>query len=102
MQYLKTRVTFHYRHLVYLSETLRLQVHVFMFMNKISMSQTCLYNISYKKATTSRYRGHPAIERFHVTTSLRRETESSCHVGVRRDRSFYGDLHEMSNASNMC
>ena len=36
-----------------------------MFINKISMSQTCLYNISYQKAvdftTTSRYRGHSAI-----------------------------------------
>ena len=26
--------------------------------------------------------------------SLRRKTENSCHVGVQRDRSFYGDLHE--------
>ena len=23
------------------------------------------------------------------------KTEHSCHVGVQRDRSFYGDLHEM-------
>ena len=42
----------------------------------------------------------PIIERFHVTSSplrLRRKTENSCHVGVRRDRSFSGDLHEMSD-----
>ena len=37
----------------------------YMFMNKISMSQTCLYNFSYKKSyriftTTSIYRGHLA------------------------------------------
>ena len=37
-----------------------------MFMNNVSMSQTCLYNISYKKAThiytpSSRYKGHSAI-----------------------------------------
>ena len=25
------------------------------------------------------------------------KTENSCHVGVQRDRRFYGDLHEMSN-----
>ena len=28
---------------------------------------------------------------------LRRKTENSRHVGVQRDRSFYGDLHEMSD-----
>ena len=27
---------------------------------------------------------------------LRRKTENSRHIGVQRDRSFYGDLHEMS------
>ena len=27
---------------------------------------------------------------------LQRKTENSCHFGVQRDRSFYGDLHEMS------
>ena len=40
------------------------------------------------------------IERFHVTSSplrLRRKTKNSHHVGVQRDRSFYGDLHEMSD-----
>ena len=39
------------------------------------------------------------IEHFHVMSSLlrlRRKTENSCHVGV-RDRSFYGDLHRMSD-----
>ena len=38
----------------------------YIFMNKISMSQTCLYTISYQIATgfftpTSHYRGHSAI-----------------------------------------
>ena len=28
---------------------------------------------------------------------LRRKTENSHHVGVQQDRSFYGDLHEMSD-----
>ena len=28
---------------------------------------------------------------------LRRKTENSRHVGVHRDRSFYGDWHEMSD-----
>ena len=40
------------------------------------------------------------IERFHVTSSpsrIRRKTENSRHVGVQRDRSFYGDLHETSD-----
>jgi len=35
-----------------------------------------------------------------VTSSpsrLRRKTENSRHVGVQRDRSFYGDLHERSD-----
>ena len=39
------------------------------------------------------------VEHFHVTSSplrLRSKTENSCHVGV-RDRSFYGDLYEMSD-----
>ena len=38
-------------------------------------------------------------ERFHVMSSpsrLQRKTENSRHVGV-RDRSFYGDLHKMSD-----
>ena len=43
-----------------------------MFMNKISMLQTCLSNISYKKVldftTTSRYRGNSAI--VHHNTSF--------------------------------
>jgi len=30
-----------------------------MFMNKISTSQTCLYNFSYKKATCTRYLQQP-------------------------------------------
>ena len=43
-----------------------------MFINKISMSQTCLYSISYQKAmyriftTTSRYRGHSTIVRHNT------------------------------------
>ena len=40
------------------------------------------------------------IERFHVTSlpsRLRRKTENSRHFGVQRDRSFFGDLHEMSD-----
>ena len=28
---------------------------------------------------------------------LRRKTDNSRHVGVQRDRSFYGDLHELSD-----
>ena len=43
------------------------------------------------------------IERFHVTSSpsrLRRKTENSRHFGV-RDRSFYGDLHEVSDILRM-
>ena len=36
------------------------------------------------------------IECFHVTSSPWK-TENSRHVGVQRDRSFYGDLHEMSD-----
>ena len=28
---------------------------------------------------------------------LRRKTENSRHVGVQQDRSFYGNLHEMSD-----
>ena len=41
-----------------------------------------------------------SIERLHVTSSpsrLRRKTENSRHFGAQRDRSFYGDLHEMSD-----
>ena len=41
-----------------------------------------------------------SIEHFHVMLSpsrLRRKTENSRHVGVQRDRSFCGDLHEMSD-----
>ena len=40
------------------------------------------------------------VERLHVTSSplrLRRKTEDSRHVGVQQDRSFYGNLHEMSD-----
>ena len=39
------------------------------------------------------------IERLHVTSlrsRLRRKSENSRHFGA-RDRSFYGDLHEMSD-----
>ena len=39
------------------------------------------------------------LERLHVTSlpsRLRRKTENSRHFGVQRDRSFYGDLREMS------
>ena len=40
-----------------------------------------------------------------LPSRLRRKTENSRHVGV-RDKSFYGNLHEMSdntyNAFNMC
>ena len=32
---------------------------------------------------------------------IRRKTENSCHVGVQRDRSFYGDLHKMSDILTM-
>ena len=32
-----------------------------------------------------------------LRSRLRRKTENSCHFGVQRDRSFYGDLHEMSD-----
>ena len=42
----------------------------------------------------------PSIERLHVTSlrsRLRRKTENSRHFGAQRDRSFYGDLHEMSD-----
>ena len=41
-----------------------------------------------------------AIERLHVTSlrsRLRRKSENSRHFGAQRDRSFYGDLHEMSD-----
>ena len=31
------------------------------------------------------------------TLRLRRKTENSHHIGAQRDRSFYGDLHEMSD-----
>ena len=44
--------------------------------------------------------GQASIERLHVTSSLsrlRRKTENSRHFGAQRDRSFYGDLHEMSD-----
>ena len=40
------------------------------------------------------------IERLHVTSlrsRLRRKSENSRHFGAQRDRSFYGDLHEMSD-----
>ena len=42
-----------------------------------------------------------------IIFEIMKETENSCHVGVQRDRSFYGDLREMSDilimhASNMC
>ena len=32
-----------------------------------------------------------------LPSRLRRKTEKSRHVGVQRDWSFYGDLHEMSD-----
>ena len=49
-----------------------------------------------------RIRSYPSlsIECFHVTSSpsrLQRKTENSRHVGVQQDRSFYGDLHNMSD-----
>ena len=31
-----------------------------------------------------------------IPSKLRRKTENSRHVGVQRDRGFYGDLHKMS------
>ena len=78
MQYLQTRVTFHYTSngtpclpFWNLKKVTGTCVHV---MNKISMSQTCLYSISYKInffTTTSRYRGHPTIKRFHVTSTMK-------------------------------
>ena len=40
------------------------------------------------------------IEHFHVTSSpskLQKKTKGSHHVGVQRDRSFYGDLHKSSD-----
>ena len=45
------------------------------------------------------------IKRFHVTSllsRLRRKTENSRHVGVQRDTSFNGDLHEMSIMLLIC
>ena len=51
-------------------------------MSEVSLTQVC--------------RLCDVIVRFHVTR-LRRKTENSRHVGVQRDRSFYGDLHEMSD-----
>ena len=57
-----------------------------MFMNKISMSQTCKYNISYPKShrifTTSRYRGHSAIVQHNtnVATAHSQVTVGSCSV----------------------
>ena len=44
------------------------------------------------------------IECFHVTSSpsrLQRKTENSRHVGVQRDKSFYGNLHETSDILTM-
>ena len=32
-----------------------------------------------------------------LPSRLRGKTENSCHFGVQRDRSYYGDLHEMSD-----
>ena len=32
-----------------------------------------------------------------LPSRLQRKTENSHHVGIQRDRSFYGDLHEMSD-----
>ena len=40
------------------------------------------------------------IERLHVMSSpsrLRRKTGNSRHVGVQQDRSFYGNLNEISD-----
>ena len=39
-----------------------LRLWVYMFMNKISMSQTCMYNFSYKKATSTRFL-HQSLQR---------------------------------------
>ena len=72
-------------------------------MNKISMSQTCLYNISYKKKTflfyndqsLQRTSNYEAFSCDIITNE--NKTENSHHVGVRQDRSFYGNLHEMSD-----
>ena len=63
--------------------TLRLRV---LFMDKISMTQTCLYNISYQKATgfftTSRYRRNLAIvwHNTNFATAHSRVTVGSCSV----------------------
>ena len=41
-----------------------------------------------------------AIDRFHVMSlpsRLRKKMENSHHVGVQQDRSFYSDLHGMSD-----
>ena len=59
----------------------------------LSSCHWCLRAFQWKKC-------RPWIERFHVTSSPLRlwgKTEDSRHVGVQRDRSFYGDLHEMSD-----
>ena len=37
-----------------------------------------------------------------ITFEITEENRNSCHVGVQRDRSFYGDLHEMSDILLIC
>ena len=56
-------------HLVYLSETLRFQVHVFMFMNKISMSQTAFLQDFYKDQSLQRSRAFGYIVQCVTLTS---------------------------------
>ena len=60
-------------HLVYLSETLRFQVHVFMFMNKISMSQTAFLQDFYKDQSLQRSRAFGYI---------RESVDSLCRDGA--------------------
>ena len=64
------------------------RLNEYMFMNKISMSKTCLYKFSCKKAiyqiftTTSRYRGHLATVQHNTNfaTVHSRVTVGGCSV----------------------
>ena len=64
------------------------------------ITSDCIVKPNPQKSPIFFLEGIGFIERLHVMSlrsRLRRKTENSRHVGVQRDRSFYGDLHEMSD-----
>ena len=81
--YNKNALDSNFRSEFFLSSQVKV-MYGYMFMNRISMSQTCLMTFPTKKifTTTSRYRGHSALVRHNTNfaTVHSRVTVGSCSV----------------------